>query len=320
MLEQTPQAPGLEDFEAASARIKERVRRTPLIRARYLHEPPASGIDLRLKLECLQVTGSFKPRGANNALLSLSEEQLGRGVITASGGNHGVAVAYAAWASKVPAVIYLSKNAPPIKAEKLRKWGAEVVIKGAVWDDANKAALERMETEDLTYVHPFADPMVIAGQGSLGVEMLKQTPETEIFVVAIGGGGLISGVSAAVKAIKPEARVIGVEPVGAPTLHDSLAKGNLVTLPKIETDAGTLAPKRSAEINLDMIRKNVEEIVLVTDEEMREAARWLWFEFGVAAELSGAASLAAVLKQRLEVSPDTVVTAVICGAGSDGIA
>jgi len=319
MLEKTPQAPGLSDFEAAAARIKERVRRTPLIRARFLREPPTSGIDLRLKLECLQVTGSFKPRGANNALLSLTEEQLKRGVITASGGNHGVAVAYAAWASKVPAVIYLSENAPPIKAEKLCKWGAEVVIEGAVWDDANAAALKRMESEGLTYVHPFADPMVIAGQGSLGVEMLKQTPETEVFVVAIGGGGLISGVSAAVKAIKPEARVIGVEPVGAPTLHNSLAEGNLVTLPEIETDAGTLAPRRSADINLDMIRKNVDEIVLVTDEEMREAAKWLWFEFGVAAELSGAASLAAVMKQRFEVSPGAVVTAIICGAGADGI-
>ena len=309
----------LADIEEAAERIKGRVRRTPCLRARFNRTPLHAG-ELLLKLECLQVTGSFKARGANNAVLQLDEAALKRGVITASGGNHGLAVAYAGHASKTSTVVYLPENSPPVKAERLRTWGARVVIEGEVWDEANQAALERAERDGLTYIHPFSDPAVIAGQGTVGREMLEQSPHIDMLLVAIGGGGLISGIATAAKAIKPGIKVIGVEPVGAPTLKESLARGALVTLPKIETEAGTLAPRRSAEINLEIIRNTVDDIVLVTDEDMHEAARWLWFEMGLATELSGAAAVAALESGRIEVPAEITVAAVVCGAGSDGIA
>jgi threonine dehydratase len=309
---------GLTDIEEAATRIKDRVRRTPFLRARFLKDPPWEG-EILLKLECLQVTGSFKPRGANNAVLSLTEAEVGRGIITASGGNHGLAVAYAAHAAGTRAVIYLPESAPASKAERLKAWGAEVAIEGAVYDDANEAALSRAERDGFTYIHAFADPRVIAGQGTVGLEMLKQSGHCDVFVIAIGGGGLISGIATAIKAKKPEARIIGVEPVGAPTLKESLAAGDLVTLERIDTVAGTLAPRRSAEINFEIIRENVDEIVLVDDEEMRDAARWLWFEMGIAAELSGAAGVAALRAGRIALDPAESVGLLICGAGSDGL-
>ena len=308
----------LSDIEAAAERIRGRVRRTPCLRSRFNLHPLFKG-ELLLKLECLQVTGSFKARGANNAILSMDEAAVKRGVITASGGNHGLAVAYAGHASETRAVIYLPKRAPQAKINKLRVWGAEVVSEGDVWDDANRAALARAERDGLTYIHPFSDRAVIAGQGTVGREMLKQSSHIDTILVAVGGGGLISGVATAAKAINSRIRVIGIEPEGAPTLEQSVRKGRLVTLPGIETDALSLAPRRSAEINLEIIRRNVDEIVLVSDHEMREAARWLWFELGIAAELAGAASLAALQSGKVEVPDDSAVAAVVCGTGSDGI-
>ncbi len=314
----TGTTPGLADFQAAAERIKNEVRRTPCIRARFLHEPLCDA-RLMLKLECLQVTGSFKPRGVMSTVTTLSPEEIGRGIITASGGNHGLAVAYVGQRAKTRATIYLPESTLPAKARKLATWGAEVVIEGEVWDDANEAALLHAERDGLTYLHPFARPEVIAGQGTLGLEILKQVADADMLVVAIGGGGLISGIATAAKAVKPDIQIIGVEPVGAPTLKASLEAGALVTLPKVETSAVTLAPKRSAPINLDLIARNVDDIVLVSDEEMRRSARWLWFEFGVAAELSGAASLAALQTGRITPAAGSTVVALVCGAGDDGI-
>jgi threonine dehydratase len=275
--------------------------------------------ELLLKLESLQVTGSFKARGANNAVLQLDQAALARGIVTASGGNHGLAVAYAGRASGARTVIYLPEITSAAKADKLRAWGAEVAIEGAVWDDANDAALARAERDGLSYIHPFSNPAVIAGQGTVGREMLKQSSHIDTILVAIGGGGLISGIASAAKAIKPGIRVIGIEPVGAPTLSKSLAAGKLITLPAIETEAVTLAPRRSAEINLEIIRDKVDQIVLVSDDEMRTAARWLWFEMGVGAELSGAAAIAAIQAGKVDLPKDSTVAAVICGVGDDGI-
>ena len=308
----------LADIDAAAERIKDHVRRTPCLRSRFTLNSLHRG-ELLLKLECLQVTGSFKARGASNAVLALDPAARRRGVITASGGNHGLAVAYASHSTGVPAVVYLPELTPAEKTEKIRAWGADVVVEGAVWDDANVAALARAEFDGLTYIAPFSDPAVITGQGTVGREMLQQSPNIDILVVAIGGGGLISGVATAAKAIKPAITVIGVEPVGAPTLKMSIEKGRLVTLPGIDTEAVTLAPRKSAEINLDIVRRNVDDIILVSDDEMREAARWLWFEAGVAAELSGAASLAALQTGRVGAPAESVVSAIVCGTGSAGL-
>jgi threonine dehydratase len=309
----------LNDVKAAGERIAGRIRRTPLLPARPARTPALADGELLLKLESLQITGSFKARGAMSKLTSLDEATVGRGLVTASGGNHGLGVAYAGWAAQAPATIYLPHNTPPAKADKLRQWGAEVIMHGAVWDDANREALAAAEARGLTYVHPFADPMVIAGQGTIALELAEQAPGIDVLLVAIGGGGLISGVAMAAKALNPDVTVIGIEPVGAPTLHDSLRAGNLVELAAIDTAANTLAPRRSEQLNLDLISANVDDIVLVPDEAMREAARWLWFEFGIGAELSGAASLAALLSGAYTPPPGARICALVCGAGTDGM-
>lgn len=308
-----------QDFEAAAERIRGKVRRTPTLEAVALKDDPAPGARLLLKLENLQPTGSFKVRGATNTVMSLSAEEKKRGLITASGGNHGLGVAFGARMSSCPAVIYLPESTPAVKAKKLEALGAEVIIHGAVWDDANAAALERAEKDGLTYIHPFADPRVIAGQGTTALEMLADNPEIDTLLVAIGGGGLIAGVATAAKATKPDIKVIGIEPVGAPTHHAARAAGHLVTLDKIETQAGTLAPRSSAEINFELISKNVDDLVLVTDADMKSAAEWLWKEAGIAAELSGAAALAALRTGAVTAPADSSIGVIVCGAGTDGI-
>lgn len=310
---------GLKDVETAQARVKGYVRRTPLVEAQPVKRPATTEGTLYLKLESLQITGSFKARGAVNKLRNLPSDEVARGIVTASGGNHGLGVAYAGWIADTPATIYLPHNTPPVKAEKLKSWGARVIFEGAVWDDANQAALAAAERDGLTYFHPFADPAVIAGQGTISLEILEDVPDMDTLLVAIGGGGLISGVSLAAKALKPDIQVIGIEPVGAPTLYESLQAGQLVELPEIRTAANTLAPRKSAQLNLEIIHQYVDDIVLVTDAKMREAARWLWFEMGVAAELSGAASVAALLAGKVKPAPSEKVCALICGAGRDGV-
>lgn len=304
------------EIRAARERLGPHIRRTPLLRGVGLRDTPAG--HLTLKLESLQVTGSFKARGATNKVLSLPPGEAGKGLVTASGGNHGLGVAYAGWLAKVPAKIFLPSNVPPSKVSRFESWGAEVVREGSVWDEADRAARETAEREGLVYVHAFADPAVVAGQGTIGLEILEDAPETDVVLVAIGGGGLISGVASAVKALAPAARVIGIEPVGAPTLYESVRAGAVVELERITTAANTLAPRKSAELNLRIIQETVEEIVLVTDVEMREAARWLWLELGVAAELSGAASVAAWLNGRVKVAEGESVCALVCGSGREG--
>ena len=309
----------LDDIQAAQRRLKGRVRRTPLLPATQMREPLTRG-ELHLTLESLQVSGSFKARGATNALLSHSEEELRRGICCASGGNHGLAVAFAGWTAGTRAVVFLPESTPEKKAAEIASWGAEVRVEGQVFDDANTAAQAFCEAEGLTYLHPFADPRIMAGQGTVGWAILEDMASLDLLLVAIGGGGLISGVARAVKALRPEVRIVGVEPEGAPTLKRSLEAGELITLEAIETLAGTLAPRRSAEPNFEIIRETVEDIVLVSDEQMREAARWLWREFGVGAELSGAAALAALRTGAVSLEERQTGCALVCGRGSDGIA
>ena len=308
----------LSDIEAAAARIQGYVRRTPVLWTEGLRQPLTEA-RLALKLECLQVTGSFKARGASSKLTSLDPASIKRGLITASGGNHGLGVAYAAWRAGVPATIYLPTNTPPVKADKLREWGATVEMHGAVWDDANAEALQVAEAKGLTYVHPFADEAVIAGQGSIALELAAQVDRFDTLLVAIGGGGLMAGVATGIKALRPDVKVIGVEPVGAPTLYQSLLAGRPVMLEAIETRANTLAPRQSERVNVDLIKAAVDHIVLVDDDAMHRAAKWLWSECAVAAELSGAASVAALLTGAYQAAKGETVCALVCGAGTDGL-
>jgi threonine dehydratase len=309
--------PGLDEVRAAAARIRGLVRKTPLVTAAPLREQSDATRGLLLKLESLQVTGSFKARGAINAVFALPPAALACGIVTASGGNHGLAVAYAGWAAGVPATIFLPRSVAPDKLAKFARWGAQVKVSGEVWDDSNMAALRHAEAEGLAYIHPFADPAVIAGQGTIALEILEEARDLDTLIVAIGGGGLISGIAIAAQALRPGIRIIGVEPTGAPTLHDSLAIGRLVELARLDTAAVTLAPRRSAEINFAIIRETVERVVLVEDREMREAARWMWRELGVATELSGAAAVAALLAGGYRPAPGERICAIVCGSGTD---
>jgi threonine dehydratase len=309
----------ISDIRAAAARIAGYVRRTPLISCHPVRDSARFGESLTLKLECLQVTGSFKARGAINKLKSLPPHDLSRGIITASGGNHGLAVAYAGWLAEVPTRIYLPTTAPAEKIDKLEKWRAQVVVEGAAWDDSNRTALSVAEREGLAYFHPFADLMVIAGQGTIALEVLADAPQVDTLLVAIGGGGLISGIAVAAKAINPNIRIVGVEPIGAATLYSSLKAGRLVELDRIATAAGTLGARSTSQLNLDLVREHVSEVVLVSDDEMRAGARWLWFELGIAAELSGAAAVAALLSGCYRAGDGERICALVCGAGTDGL-
>jgi threonine dehydratase len=310
----------IEDVRKAAGRIAPYVRKTPLLMARCLKENPLPEGELWLKLECLQITGSFKPRGATNKLLSLSGEEIRRGIITASGGNHGLAVAYAGWLSKAKTTVYVPENVSPDKKKKLETWGATVVVRGRHWSEANQVALEVAAREGLTYFHPFADPAVIAGQGTVALEVLEQAPEVDTILVAIGGGGLISGIAIAAKALRPSIRIIGIEPVGAPTLYECLKAGRVVELSGITTKVPTMAALKTEPVNFEIVRQHVEEVVLVTDDDMQDAARWLWFEMGLAADLSGAAAIAALRSGAARPERGEQVCALVCGAGPDGLA
>ncbi len=309
----------LSDIQAAAQRIAPYVRRTPLMAAGPLKSGLTADWSLFLKLENLQITGSFKARGAINKLLTLEEATEGEvvGLVTASGGNHGLGVAYAGWKRSKPVTVLLPETTPAIKAHKIASWGAKVIYWGQVWDEANVAALKLAERKGLTYFHPFADQAVIAGQGTIGLEIMEDLPNLDTLLVAIGGGGLMAGISLAVKSTNPAVRIIGIEPVGAPTLYESLKAGELVELPEITTTVGTLAPRKSDQLNFDIIRQHVSEIVLVSDEEMTEAQEWLWFELGIASELAGTAAMAALLTGKVQPAKGERVGVLICAANAD---
>lgn len=235
----------IADIDAARERIALHVRRTPVLRPLGAKEPlPAA--DVVLKLECLQVTGSFKARGAMNRLLGTPAAALANGIVTASGGNHGLAVARAAFAAGTAATIYLPVNVSPAKLAKMKRWGARTEIVGASWDDANAAALAFVEETGAVYFHPFADPLAVAGQGTLGLEILDDLPDIDTILVAIGGGGLVAGLATAVKSRRPNIRIIGIEPAGSPTLRASLDAGRVVTLPAVTTKVPTMACRRTS--------------------------------------------------------------------------
>ena len=302
-----------DDFTAARKRLAPFVRKTPMMDLKL-----DTGHDVKVKLENLQLSGSFKIRGALNTVLSLDEASLKKGLVTASGGNHGMGVATAGALTGTPASIYLPENTPTSKIEKIRAIASSVIVQGDVWDDANALALDASIKDGMTYVHPFADRSVVTGQGTVALEILEAAPMLDTLMVAIGGGGLISGVATAAKLLNPEIKIVGIEATGAPTLYESCKAGKLVTLDQITTRAGTLAPRRSAELNLEIISSKVSEIVLVEDMEMEDAAQWLWQSCGLATELSAAAAIAALRSGKYQPAAEEQVGVIICGAGYDG--
>jgi threonine dehydratase len=253
-----------------------------------------------------------------NRLLTLPPETIAKGLVTASGGNHGLAIARTGYVMGVPTKIFLPANVAPDKLPKFKGWNADTVIGGDSFDECNVQALAYAEQTGAAYVHPFADPFVVAGQGTLGLEILDDIPDVDVVLVAIGGGGLAAGLGTAIKARRPQVKVIGIEPFGAPTLHASLAANQVVTLDKIETRVPTMASRRTDERVFGLIRSTLDDVVLISDDDMANAARSLWFECGIAADLSGAATLAALKTGAVKVTPDQHVCIIVCGAGTDG--
>lgn len=308
----------LDDVVAARTRIRDKVRHTPMMPASQMRNP-LPGLDVTLKVESLQVTGSFKARGAMNKVLTLPQEQIAKGLVTASGGNHGLAMARTGFVAGVKTTIFLPSSVVPDKVAKLRGWGANVEIVGKVFDEANEAALAFARKTGAAYVHPFADPLVVAGQGTVGLEILDDMPDCDTVLIAIGGGGLITGVATAMKARNPKVRIIGIEPTGSPTMKASLDAGHVVALDAVTTKVATMACRRTDDALFAQVRDKIDEMVLVSDAEMEEAAKSLWFEFGLATDLSGAASLAALRSGRLSFRPGEKICALVCGAGTDGV-
>lgn len=308
----------IADIEAAGERIAPYIRRTPVLEATHASEPLPVPASVVLKLELNQVTGSFKARGAMNRLLAASKEEIRAGLVTASGGNHGLAVARTAKLAHVPAVVFVPETVSPAKVEKMRRWSADVRIVAGDWGAANEAALAHSRATGASYFHPFADPLVVAGQGTLGLEMLDQIASFDMVVAAIGGGGLIAGLSTAIKARRPEVTVVAVEPVGSPTMKASLDAGRVVTLPEVTSRVATMSCRRTDERLFEIARRNVAEVVLVPDEAMLHAAQWLWHEFGIAADLAGAASVAALRSGHSVFNGSNRICALVCGAGAEG--
>lgn len=308
----------LDDIHAAAKRIAPHVRRTPTIEVTSVSKP-VTDARLFLKLENLQASGSFKARGATNKLLSLSPEAIAKGIVTASGGNHGLAVARAARTAGVAAKVFVTESATEEKLKKLRRWGADVEVIGKIWNETNVAALAEAEETGAAYFHPFADPMVVAGQGTTALELLEAVPDLDVVLVAIGGGGLISGMSVALKMLKPSIRIIGIEPIGSPTLKASIDAGSVVKLDNVSSRVATMSCGETDPGVFALIRDHVDEIVLVSDEDMEAAAAWLWFELGLAADLSGAAAIAALRSGQVVLDKGAMAGALVCGAGLDGV-
>jgi threonine dehydratase len=304
----------LETYRAALARIRPYVRQTPIMPLPPLTDELPRG--LRLKLENLQVVGSFKPRGVFNTLLQLPDAQRALPVVTASGGNHGVAVAYAAWRLGMQARVYLPATASPDRVKRVESWGAEVVQHGRNWDDANTVGSAYAAEYKLPYIHPFDADMTLAGQGTLGLELLDDVPEMDAVLIAIGGGGLIAGMANAIKLAKPEVRIIGVEPVGAASMQAAVAAGRVVELPQVKTIADTLSPRAVSERTRALTAQYVDEIVLVDDAAMVEGMRWLWLHTNQLVEPSGAAVIAAMRTGAVDVSHLRAPVALICGGNA----
>jgi threonine dehydratase len=306
---------GLKDIEAARARIGGVVKATPCQRSRVFSDE--LGADAWFKYETLQFTGSFKVRGAYNKIASLPADEVRRGVITASAGNHAQGVAFSAALAGVPSVIVMPVTTPLIKIENTRRLGGEVVLAGEIFDEAYEEALRLERERGLAFIHPFDDEQVMAGQGTIGLEILEQAPGVEVIVVPVGGGGLISGIAAAVKEMKPSARVYGVQTAAAPAMAESLREGRVLLRPVERSVADGIAVKRPGERTFEHIRRFVDGIVTVAEDDIRTAIIRLLETGKTVAEGAAATTLAAMTRHLI---PDTAgrrVAMVLSGANID---
>ncbi|SFB82908.1 L-threonine ammonia-lyase [Halobiforma haloterrestris] len=305
----------LDDILEARERVRETSRHTPL---EYSHTYSSmTGADVHLKLENFQRTGAFKIRGATNRIATLSEDQREAGVVTASAGNHAQGVALAATRQGVDAKIVMPEHAPISKVKATRNYGAEVVLEGDDYNEAAERAHEIEREEGRTYLHAFDDEDVMAGQGTIGLEILEDCPEVETVVVPIGGGGLISGIATAIKGEKPDARVIGVQAEGASSAAPSLEKGERVTLEGVDTIADGIATRSVGERTFPHIQERVDEVVTVSDPEIAMAIVHLLERSKTVVEGAGAVALAAVLFEKFDYDEDETIVPALCGGNID---
>ena len=259
----------LEQFKAARATLQGVIRTTSLIHSPALSK--ACGNQVYLKPENMQVTGAYKIRGAYYKISTLSDEEKARGLVTASAGNHAQGVAYAAQAAGVSATIVMPTTTPLVKVNNTKDYGAKVVLHGETFDDAAELAAKLSEEEGLTYVHPFNDPAIATGQGTISYEIFQDLPDVDVILVPIGGGGLATGVSTLAKLLNPNVTVIGVEPSGAASMKASLDAGHVVTLDRVETIADGVAVKTPGDQIFPYIQKNIDDIITIPDDELVDA-------------------------------------------------
>ena len=305
----------LDDVLAAEPRVRETSRHTPI---EYTHTfSDMTGAEVHLKMENFQRTGSFKIRGATNRIATLSEEEKAAGVVTASAGNHAQGVALAATRSGVDSKIVMPEYAPISKVKATQSYGAEVVLHGADYDEAAEKAHELEREEGRTYVHAFDDEKVMAGQGTIALEILEDLPEVETVLVPIGGGGLISGISTAIKAKSPDTRVIGVQAEGASSVAQSLSKGHRVELDHVDTIADGIAVRGPGTLTYEVIKERVDEVVTVSDPEIAMALTYVLERGKTLVEGAGAAPLAALLFDKFDYEEDEIIVPAMCGGNID---
>jgi len=304
-----------EDVQAARDRVAETARHTPLD---YSHTfSSMTGADVHLKLETFQRTGSFKIRGATNRIATLSESERDAGVVTASAGNHAQGVALAATRIGVDSKIVMPEHAPIAKVDATRSYGATVVLHGEDYDEAAEKAHEIEREEGRTYVHAFDDEAVMAGQGTIGLEIYEGLPGVDTVLVPIGGGGLISGIATALKGKNPDIRVIGVQAEGASSVAQSLEKGSIVEREAVETIADGIATRRVGDRTFEVIQERVDEVVTVTDSEIAVALTKLLERSKTLVEGAGAVPLAALLEERFAFDPEETIVPALCGGNID---
>ena len=303
-----------DDVDAALRRIRPYVHETPLLSSTRLGDR-AGGIKLMLKCESMQRTGSFKARGALNAVMQLSDAERARGVVAVSAGNHAQALAWAAATVGTDCIAVMPESAPATKIEATEGYGGKVELVGGEMIHAFQRA-EQIASEGRVMVHPFMDPRVAAGQGTVGLEILAQSKDLDVVVVPIGGGGLISGVATAIKAARPDVRIIGVEPEGAATMRKSLDAGSPQTIP-VKTVADGLASPTVGAMNLEIVKRYVEDVVIVSDDEILAALRALFAYSKLVVEPAAAASVAALLSGRIKLDRGSRVVAILSGGNVD---
>lgn len=303
------------DVQAARARIAPHIVRTPLLRVPALDE--ALGCQVYLKHEGFQAIGAFKIRGALNKALSLSEEELGRGLVCASSGNHAQGVAYAAHKLGAQAVIVMPTNANPVKLAGVQRWGGQVELVGTLSSQREERAAQLVREQGMVEIHPYADPFVAAGQGTLALEVLEDLPDASLIAAPIGGGGLISGIATAVKGAAPQVRTVGVEPAGAPRYTRSRAEDRPVQLESVQTIADGTRTDHANPDNFAVIQARVDELYTVEDRWIEEAMRLLMTAAKVIAEPSSVLPVAAALCGALPVRPEDKAVFVLSGGNAD---